>query len=152
MKVYFFVLLFISLSSFSQELEDNLSYFGKKIDLNEIEDYKSKKKKLLNHPNKNIKIEGKIISTCPMKGCWMKMNINNDTLLVRFKDYGFFVPKTDAQQKPVVVNGKISIDTLSVGQLKHYAEDAGKTKTEISLITKPEITISFLADGVIIKN
>ena len=87
-----------------------------------------------------------------MKGCWMKMNINNDTLLVRFKDYGFFVPKTDAQQKPVVVNGKISIDTLSVGQLKHYAEDAGKTKTEISLITKPEITISFLADGVIIKN
>ena len=152
MKVYFFVLLFISLSSFSQELEDNLSYFGKKIDLNEIEDYKSNKKKLLNHPNKNIKIEGKIISTCPKKGCWMKMNINNDTLLVRFKDYGFFVPKTDAQQKPVVVNGKISIDTLSVGQLKHYAEDAGKTKTEISLITKPEITISFLADGVIIKN
>ena len=82
----------------------------------------------------------------------MKMNVNNDTLLVRFKDYGFFVPKTGSEGKSVIINGKLSIDTLSVGQLKHYAEDAGKTKFEISLITKPEITLSFLADGVIIKN
>ena len=34
---------------------------------------------------------------------------------------------------------QIFIDTLSVPQLKHYAEDAGKSKEEISKITNPEI-------------
>jgi|TARA_B110000444_G_scaffold218441_1_gene217997 uncharacterized ubiquitin-like protein YukD len=140
------------MSSFCQKTVDDLNYFGKKIDLKGIEDYKLNKNKLLNNPNKNIKIEGKITSTCPEKGCWMKVNINKDTLLVRFKDYGFFVPKMGSEDKSVVVNGKISIDTLSINQLKHFAEDAGMTMAEISLITKPKITISFLADGVIIKN
>tara|TARA_B100001175_G_scaffold294671_1_gene282120 strand:+ start:755 stop:1150 length:396 start_codon:yes stop_codon:yes gene_type:complete len=130
----------------------SLNFYGSKIDLNGIENYELKKDKLLNNPNKDVKIEGRIISTCPMKGCWMKMNVHNDTLLVRFKDYGFFVPKTGSEGKAVIINGKISIDTLSVNQLRHYAEDAGKTKSEISLIIKPEITLSFLADGVIIKN
>lgn len=152
MKLSFIVLLFISMSSFCQKTVDDLNYFGKKIDLKGIEDYKLNKNKLLNNPNKNIKIEGKITSTCHEKGCWMKVNINKDTLLVRFKDYGFFVPKMGSEDKSVVVNGKISIDTLSINQLKHFAEDAGMTMAEISLITKPKITISFLADGVIIKN
>jgi len=152
MKYNFVLISFISFISFAQKSDGNLSFYGSKIDLKEIEDYKLKKNILLNNPNKDVKIQGKIISTCPMKGCWMKMNIHNDTLLVRFKDYAFFVPKTGSEGKSVIINGKISIDTLSVGQLKHYAEDAGKTKHEISLITKPEITLSFLADGLIIKN
>ena len=147
------VLIFlISSFSFSQDIEENLNYFGKKIDLMGVENYLLNKDKLLRNPQKDIKIEGNIISTCPMKGCWMKMNIDKDTLLVRFKDYGFFVPKSGSENKKVIVNGKISIDTLSVNQLKHYAEDAGKNQLEISSIIKPEITISFLADGVIIKN
>jgi hypothetical protein len=87
-----------------------------------------------------------------MKGCWMKIEVEKDTVLVRFKDYGFFVPKTGSEGKLTIVNGKISVDTISVKQLKHYAEDAGKSKHEISLINKPEITLSFLADGVIIKD
>jgi hypothetical protein len=147
------VLIFlISSFSFSQDIEENLNYFGKKIDLMGVENYLLNKDKLLRNPQKDIKIEGNIISTCPMKGCWMKMNIDKDTLLVRFKDYGFFVPTSGSENKKVIVNGKISIDTLSVNQLKHYAEDAGKNQLEISSIIKPEITISFLADGVIIKN
>ena len=152
MKYNFVLIFLISFISFGQKSDQNLKFYGSKINLKEIENYKLKKNKLLNNPNNDVKIQGKIISTCPMKGCWMKMNVNNDTLLVRFKDYGFFVPKTGSEGKSVIINGKLSIDTLSVGQLKHYAEDAGKTKYEISLITKPEITLSFLADGVIIKN
>jgi hypothetical protein len=87
-----------------------------------------------------------------MKGCWMKLSVAQDTILVRFKDYGFFVPKQGAEGKSAIVNGNISVDTLSIAQLKHYAEDAGKSKDEISKISKPEITISFLADGVVIGN
>jgi len=152
MKYNFVLIFLISFISFAQKSDQNLKFYGSKINLKEIENYKLKKNKLLNNPTNDVKIQGRIISTCPMKGCWMKMNVNNDTLLVRFKDYGFFVPKTGSEGKSVIINGKLSIDTLSVGQLKHYAEDAGKTKFEISLITKPEITLSFLADGVIIKN
>ena len=65
-----------------------------------------------------------------MKGCWMNMSVSNDTILVRFKDYGFFVPKTGVEGNLAIVNGYLSVDTLSVAQLKHYAEDAGKNKKE----------------------
>ena len=49
------------------------------------------------------------------------------------------------------INGILSSEITSVKELRHYAEDAGKSKEEIDLITEPEITISFLADGVLIK-
>jgi len=81
----------------------------------------------------------------------MKMSIAQDTVLVRFKDYGFFVPKSGAEGKSAIINGNISVDTLSVAQLRHYAEDAGKSREEILSIVNPEITISFLADGVSIN-
>ena len=61
------------------------------------------------------------------------------------------MPKSGAEGKSAIVNGNISIDTLSVAQLRHYAEDAGKSKEEILSIVNPEITISFLADGVSIN-
>ena len=60
------------------------------------------------------------------------------------------MPKTGAEGKSAIINGKLSVDTLSVAQLRHYAEDAGKSKDEVLKIIKPEITISFLADGVVI--
>jgi len=154
MKYKFYILttliLSISFLSFGQS-EENLDTYGQSFDAAEINDYKNEKESLLSNSKDKIKIEGEILSTCPMKGCWMRMSVEQDTILVRFKDYGFFVPKSGAEGKSAIVNGNISVDTLSVAQLKHYAEDAGKSKEEISFITQPEITISFLADGVIIK-
>ena len=120
MKYNFVLIFLISFISFAQKSDQNLKFYGSKINLKEIENYKLKKNKLLNNPTNDVKIQGKIISTCPMKGCWMKMNVNNDTLLVRFKDYGFFVPKTGSEGKSVIINGKLSIDTLSVGQLLKF--------------------------------
>jgi len=35
--------------------------------------------------------------------------------------------------------------------LQHYAEDAGKSKSEIDKIIKPEFKLSFIASGVIIN-
>ena len=151
-KTYIFTIILCSftLLSFSQT-NDKYKSYGNSFDFSETIDYVLKKKSYLNTDNK-INIEGEILSTCPMKGCWMKLSVAQDTILVRFKDYGFFVPKQGAEGKSAIVNGNISIDTLSIAQLKHYAEDAGKSKEEISKISKPEITISFLADGVVIGN
>ena len=56
----------------------------------------------------------------------MKIKAEEDTILVRFKDYGFFVPTDGVVGDRTIINGKLSIDTLSIDLLKHYAEDAGK--------------------------
>ena len=153
MKYKFYILttliLSISFLSFGQSKE-NLDTYGQSFDTAVINNYKAEKESLLNNPQDDTKLEGQILSTCPMKGCWMKMSVERDTILVRFKDYGFFVPKSGAEGKSAIINGKLSVDTLSVAQLRHYAEDAGKSKEEVSKIVKPEITISFLADGVVI--
>jgi hypothetical protein len=71
-------------------------------------------------------------------------------VMVKFKDYGFFVP-TDATGE-VIVNGKAFVKETSVDELQHYAEDAGKSPEEIAKITEPKKTLSFLADGVLLKN
>tara|TARA_Y100000991_G_scaffold80121_1_gene60394 strand:+ start:916 stop:1353 length:438 start_codon:yes stop_codon:yes gene_type:complete len=141
-NVLFFILF--SISIYSQN--NNNEFYGEKFDydLEKIDNS-------IVLADLKIRMKGEIISTCPMKGCWMNMNIANDTILVRFKDYGFFVPKTGVEGNTAIINGYLSIDTLSVAQLRHYAEDAGKNKNEIMKITNPKTTLSFLADGVAIQ-
>ena len=82
----------------------------------------------------------------------MEMKFDNDTVFVRFKDYSFFVPKTGIEGKIASINGTLSTEKISVKKLRHYAEDAGKSKLEISEIKNPKLTFSFLADGVEIYN
>ena len=144
-----FIIFFFSIFSFSQN-DNNYERYGELFETSEIINYELERDNFLNSSSK-VKIEGEIISSCPMKGCWMKISVEKDTVLVRFKDYGFFVPKNGIEGKSTIINGKLSVDTLSIAQLQHYAEDAGKSKEEIALISKPKITISFLADGVLIK-
>ncbi len=146
MKKLLIILILAPLFSFSQ----NQSLFGEKFKVKEIIDLNDKKD--IFNIDKNIQIEGKIKSTCKMKGCWMELDVAEKTIFVRFKNYGFFVPKEGAEGKTAILNGKLSIDTLSVAELRHYAQDAGKSKQEISSIEKQEITMSFLAEGVIIMN
>ena len=143
-----FSILYFSILSYSQS-DNNYKSYGELFESSETINYNLEKDNFLNSSSK-LKIEGEILSSCPMKGCWMKMSVAEDTLFVRFKDYGFFVPKTGAEGKSAIVNGYLSIDTLSVKQLRHYAEDAGKNEKEILKIKEPEIALSFMADGVII--
>ena len=96
-------------------------------------------------------ISGKIIDVCPKKGCWMNVEVGNDTVFVKFKDYGFFVPKSGVKGKTVLMSGNIFKDTISVERLKHYAEDAKKTDQEIASIINPEYKINMIANGVAIE-
>ena len=107
--------------------------------------------KLAGKDSIKVKVTGTIEEVCQKKGCWMDMKIaENQVMKVGFKDYAFFVPK-DAAGKTVIIEGYAYTDTVSVAQLKHYAEDAGKTKEEIAKISAPEVSVSFEANGVIIK-
>lgn len=98
-----------------------------------------------------VKLKTQIKEVCQKKGCWMNVAIGQeDEMTVRFKDYGFFVPK-DAAGKEVIFEGLAFRDTTSVADLRHYAEDAGKTPEEIEKITEPEVSLGFEASGVIIR-
>jgi hypothetical protein len=50
-----------------------------------------------------------------------------------------------------VLNGKAFKNITPVEELRHYAEDAGKSKEEIAAITEEEITFSFVADGALVE-
>lgn len=100
-----------------------------------------------------VKLAAVILESCSKKGCWMNVKMSDGTpMMVRFRDYGFFVPKAGLEGKRVVMQGRARKEETSVAMLRHYAEDAGKTKEEITAITKPEISWKFEADGVLIHD
>jgi len=99
----------------------------------------------------HVKFSSKINSVCKSKGCWMNLDLgNNQESFVKFKDYGFFMP-LNSDGREVIVNGKAFVTTTTVEELRHFAEDAGKSKEEISKITEPKYTLSFEANGVLMK-
>ena len=131
--------------------DTTLMYFGDTITMDGAIASEQLLAKLAGKDSINIKLSGTIEDVCQKKGCWMNLSIGNgQSMKVKFKDYAFFVPK-DAAGKTVYIEGYAYNDTISVAELKHYAEDAGETKEEIAKITQPEISISFEANGVIIK-
>jgi len=96
------------------------------------------------------KVQGKIIEVCSKKGCWMTLDMGDDnTVMVKFKDYGFFMPLN--AEGEVVMNGKAYVSETSIDELRHYAEDAGKSAEEIAMITDPKFEYGFEADGVLLK-
>lgn len=98
------------------------------------------------------KVIGQIKEVCSKKGCWMTLELpNGESMRVTFKDYGFFVPLT-SQGYPVIIEGSATKTETDVATLKHYAEDAGKSKEEIDAIIAPKLEYAFEAVGVIIKD
>lgn len=101
----------------------------------------------------NAKVTGKVSAVCKVKGCWMTMiseKPGQPDMRVTFKDYAFFMPK-DIVGKTVVIDGFALVETISVADQRHYAEDAGQSKEEIAKITTPKREMTFEAAGVVIK-
>jgi len=99
-----------------------------------------------------VKVIAEISEVCSKKGCWMQVNLDeNNSMLVRFLDYGFFMP-LDAAGRTAIIEGLAKIDTLSIEWLKHQLEDASASQEEIDAITEPEISYTIEeATGVILK-
>jgi len=96
----------------------------------------------------NVTFEGPVQEVCQAKGCGMQVDVGAaDPVMIKFKDYGFFVPK-DIKDKKVVVHGEAFISETSVEEQQHYAKDGGKSEEEIAAITMPKKTLGFTASGV----
>ncbi len=92
-------------------------------------------------------IEGEVTAVCKKKGCWMTVAVEDgEDIMVRFKDYGFFMP-LDLTGK-VLIKGTAKEQITTVEELKHYAEDDGATAEEIAKITEPKREVHVTATGV----
>lgn len=97
-------------------------------------------------------INGYVTSVCQVKGCWMVLSQNKEDstgLFVKFRDYSFFMPLDLAGSK-VCMEGKAFKELTPVDELKHYAEDEGKSQEEIDAITEPKVEMKFMANGVVV--
>jgi hypothetical protein len=93
-------------------------------------------------------VTGTVKQVCKREGCWLRLDDGSaDGIMVQMKDHEFTVPK-DIDGRTVYVSGTVTKTTTSVKMLKHYAEDAGKTKEEIDAITEPQTAIKMQAVGV----
>lgn len=135
-------------------LEDYQS-FGEKIEANESlssQDMAQNFDLMAVTDTLRTKFTATVTDVCQAKGCWMKLRMTDGKeAMVKFKDYGFFMPK-DITGKEVVVNGKAYVETMSVEDQKHFAKDSGKSEAFIERITDPKKNYSFEADGVLLKN
>jgi len=99
--------------------------------------------------DKTVRLEGTITAVCQTKGCWMHLGSEKNPVMVKFKDYAFFMPK-DASGRTAIVEGEMKLKRETVEETKHYLEDAGKTE-EAAKVTEGRLILTFLASGVAIK-
>lgn len=72
------------------------------------------------------KVRGEIMEVCKQKGCYIRLKPEGkgEPIMVRFKDYGFFMPQ-DALGKTIVLDGQARVRNAA---------------------------INFIADGVVVAN
>ena len=131
---------------------ENQTYYGSVLELSGAMDAAGVRATLAESGRAQVKFEGEITATCAKKGCWMDVASGEDTVFVRFQDYGFFVPTEGAEGKRTVMEGEAFFDTIEVAMLKHYAEDAGASEEAIAAITEPKLRLAFTATGVMIED
>ncbi len=128
--------------------------FGDSISINDVLDKKtllSKYRNLNKTDTLTVKFKSTIKEVCSKKGCWMKLELDSlNDVMVRFKNYSFFMPLNSSGSE-VIIEGKAFIKETSVEELKHYAEDAGKSKQAIDSISEPKFTYSIVSNGVLLK-
>lgn len=126
--------------------------YGSKINADGAVNYTALLQNLQGKDSIEAKVVGTVEAVCQMKGCWMNIAAEKSgqpAMMVKFKDYGFFVPKDIAGRK-VIMQGFAYREVTPVDELRHYAEDAGKSKEEIEKITQPKEELKFLASGVLL--
>jgi hypothetical protein len=132
------------------KLADN--QFGEAIDAEGAITYTSLLEQMEGSDSLAVKVKGKVEEVCQAKGCWMNITAdqaNAEHMMVKFKDYGFFVPK-DISGREVIMQGYAFREVTPVDELQHLAKDAGKPQAEIDQITEPKVELKFLASGVLL--
>jgi len=101
-----------------------------------------------NKTPQTVTIKAPLTAVCQNAGCWVQVpKPDGSPLMVRFKNH-FTIPPSTPVGTEAIIHGTAYWDTVSVKALQHFAEDAGKSKEEISRINKPEFKLNFEGDGI----
>lgn len=123
--------------------------FGKKTTAKDAIPVAELPAKLNGKESVEVKVSGKVKEVCKAEGCWLKMETAEGAMMIKMKDHSFLVPLS-MNGKTIVVDGIATLKETSVDMLKHYAEDAGKSKAEIDAITQPKKEITMQAKGILV--
>jgi hypothetical protein len=155
--IVLFVFGFVALSSAQKNttLATAGKHYGQKINPAGSISYENLLERLKTQDSIVIKVKGLVTGVCQVKGCWMNItsaeNPSLPPMFVKFQDYAFFMP-LDLSGHEVVMQGKAYTEVTTVDELRHYAEDAGKSKEEIAKITEPKSELKFMATGVVLAD
>lgn len=132
----------------------NVEFFGDSISTEGAISVDSAKQALANTDSLMSTVTGYVTSVCQVKGCWMVLSQNKEDssgagFFVKFRDYSFFMP-LDLSGSKVCIQGKAFKELTDVDELKHYAEDEGKSQAEIDAITEAKEELKFMANGVVV--
>jgi disulfide oxidoreductase YuzD len=93
-------------------------------------------------------VQGKVVEVCQAMGCWAKLQKDDgSTVMIKVPNHEFAMPLYIVG-KTIIAEGEATTKETSVKQLKHYAEDAGKSKEEIEKITEPKKEVLMMIKGV----
>jgi len=108
--------------------------------------------KVLANPSKfadqPVRVEGVIVRSCKMEGCWMELAPKQDakSVRVKMKDHAFFIPLESAGAF-AKAEGVFTVKTLSKEEVKHMIEEDGAKFDNVNkdgTVTE----VSFVATGV----
>jgi len=100
------------------------------------------------YAGQTVRVEGVIVRSCKMEGCWMELapNENAKSVRVKMKDHGFFIPLNSAGAM-AKAEGVFTIKTLTKEQVDHMIKEDGAKFEKINAdgtVTE----VSFEATGV----
>lgn len=100
------------------------------------------------YSGKMVRVEGLIVRSCKMEGCWLELAPSKDAKAVRvkMKDHAFFVP-LDSAGANAKAEGVFTVKTLTKEEVKHMVEEDGAKFENINkdgTVTE----VSFEASGI----
>ncbi len=111
--------------------------------------------KVLKDPSKfegkMVRVEGVIVRSCKMEGCWAEMAANKDgkSVRVKMKDHAFFIPLQSAGAI-ARAEGVFAVKTLTKAMVDHMIEEDG-AKFENRNTDGTVSEVSFVASGIELK-
>jgi Domain of unknown function (DUF4920) len=103
------------------------------------------------YSGKNVLVEGVIVRSCKMEGCWMELapTATSKSIRIKMKDHGFFIP-LNAAGLSAKAEGVFTVKTLSKEEVNHLMNEDGAKFNKINAdgtVTE----VSFVAAGVELK-
>lgn len=100
------------------------------------------------YAGKTVRVEGVIVRSCKMEGCWAEMAEKKDgkSVRVKMKDHAFFIPLQSAGAT-ARAEGVFAIKTLTKAMVDHMIEEDG-AKFDNRNADGTVSEVSFVASGI----